>query len=71
MDRWKAIFGFVGDSTLSEDVADVSPDGDVATQVYCPLSVDRKSVGKINISCYSQVNSSCEKFQALEKEGEK
>jgi hypothetical protein len=50
LERWKAILGFVGDSTLRLAVADVSPDGEAATQVYCPASVPRKSVQKINIS---------------------
>lgn len=46
------MFGFVGDSTLRLAVEDVSPEGPClpTTQVYCPASFDRKSVGKINIS---------------------
>ena len=45
--RWKAMFGFVGDSTDSAPVAEVSPDAPDATQVYWPESVLRRSVTKI------------------------
>jgi len=33
LERWKAMFGFVGDSTKSEAEADVEPDKDEATHV--------------------------------------
>lgn len=46
--RWNAMFGFTGDSTDSDAVADVSPDMDEATHVYWPESLARKSSKNIN-----------------------
>ena len=36
--RWKMMFGFLGSSTVMNADQDVSPDSELAVQVYIPVS---------------------------------
>ena len=41
--RWKMMFGFLGSSTVMNADQDVSPDSELAVQVYIPVSEAARS----------------------------